>query len=252
MEFLGKTALITGGSSGLGLLCSWKFVEAGGNVLMVGRNESVLAEKVAEINAVYPGRAAGFAGDVRNYEHACQSRDEAVRCFGSIDLLVHFAGGAERRMLKVPSELDFVDTPIEVYDWGIDVNLKGQLYFDHAVLKQMREQRSGVIIHIGSITGEEGSPRSVAYSTSKSGAMYGLTKSIAQYGGQFGVRCCCVSPGPVLTREAMGKMKTLMGRAAEPEEIVDLILYLASDKGAFVTGTNFLIDGGRNVMFNKG
>ena len=64
----------------------------------------------------------------------------------------------------------------------------------------------------------------------------------------FNVRCVCVSPGPVLTRPAMANMKTLVGRAADPQEIVDLIFYIASDKGAFINGTNILIDGGRNAM----
>ena len=143
---------------------------------------------------------------------------------------------------------EFPDIPIEVYDWGIDVNLKGQFYFDHAVMKQMREQKSGVIINIGSITGEEGCANNVAYSTSKSGVMNGLTKSLAMYGAKYGVRCCCVSPGPVLTRPGMAEMKTALGRAAEPQEMVDMVLYLASEKGAFITGVNFLLDGGRNVI----
>ena len=78
-----------------------------------------------------------------------------------------------------------------------------------------------------------------------------MTKSLALYGAKYNVRVCCVSPGPVLTRLAMVKMKTLMGRAAEPQEIVDLIMYLASEKAAFITGTNYLIDGGRHVMWNK-
>lgn len=63
---------------------------------------------------------------------------------------------------------------------------------------------------------------------------------------------CCISPGPVLTRPAMANLKTLLGRAAEPQEIVDLILYVASDKAAFMTGVNLLIDGGRNIMKDKG
>ena len=76
--------------------------------------------------------------------------------------------------------------------------------------------------------------------------MYGLTKSLALYGANNGIRVCCVSPGPVMTRQAMAKMKTALGRAAQPEEIVDLIEYLCSDKAAFITGTNYLIDGGRS------
>ena len=82
--------------------------------------------------------------------------------------------------------------------------------------------------------------------------MNGLTKSVALYGGKYGVRCVCVAPGPVLTRPGMASMKTLVGRAAEPQEIVDMIIYLAGEKAAFVTGVNILMDGGRNIMRNKG
>ena len=137
---------------------------------------------------------------------------------------------------------------MDVYDWGIDVNLKGPFYFAHAVLKQMREQNSGLIINIGSISGIEGDAYGVEYCMSKSGLMFGLTKSIAQYGSQYGIRCVCVSPGPVLTRAAMANMKTLLGRAADPQEIVDLILFIASEKGQFINGENIMIDGGRNAM----
>jgi NAD(P)-dependent dehydrogenase (short-subunit alcohol dehydrogenase family) len=86
------------------------------------------------------------------------------------------------------------------------------------------------------------------YSVAKAGLMYGLTKSLAQYGSAYGVRCVCVSPGPVLTRADMANMKTLLGRAAEPKEIIDLVLFLASDKAKFINGENIMIDGGRNAM----
>ncbi len=251
MRFENKTALITGASSGMGLLTSRCIAAEGGCVLMADINPETLARAVAEVNAVRPGSAEGAVCDVRDYAQVCAARDKAVERFGSIDILVTYAGGAETRIWQTGAA-EFPDIPIDVYDWGMDVNLKGQFYFDHAVAKQMRAQKSGVIVNIGSITGEEGSPNAVAYSVSKSAAMNGLVKSVAQYGGQYGFRCCCVAPGPVLTRAAMSGMKTLEGRAAEPQEIVDMVLYLASDQGAFVTGTTFLIDGGRNVMFNRG
>ena len=180
----------------------------------------------------------------------CAARDKAVETFGSIDVMANFAGGTAVRMQKVDSQKypEFPDVPIEVYDWGIDVNLKGPFYFAHAVLKQMRIQKSGLIINIGSITGAEGGGYGVDYPTAKAGLMYGLTKSIAQYGAAYNVRCVCVSPGPVLTRAAMASMKTLLGRAAEPQEIIDLILFIASEKGQFINGENIMIDGGRNAM----
>ena len=245
MEFKGKTAIVTGAASGMALLFCKEFVNLGGNVVMADINGDILAEKAAEINAEYPSKATAAVCDVRNYDEVCAVRDLAVKAYGSIDVMVNLAGGAETRILRASGE--FPDIPIEVYDWGIDVNLKGQFYFGHAVMKQMREQRSGVIINIGSITGEEGCATNVAYSTSKSGAMNGLTKSLAQYGAKYGVRCVCVSPGPVLTRAAMANMHTLLGRAAEPQEIIDLILFIASNKGQFINGENILIDGGRNA-----
>ena len=251
MNFTGKTAVLSGAASGMGLLFSENFAKLGGNVVMADINAEVLQEKVAQVNEIRSGCAVGVVCDVRDYQQVCAVCDKAVETFGSIDVVVNFAGGAELRVLGVKG-LEFPDVPIEVYDWSLDVNLRAQLYFAHAALRQMRQQNSGVIINIGSITGEEGSPSNVGYATAKSAAMNGLTKSIAQYGAKYGIRCCCVAPGPVLTRASMAKMKTYLGRAAEPQEIVDMILYLASDKGSFVNGVNILIDGGRSIMFNKG
>ena len=251
MDFNNKVAIVTGGSSGIGLLFAQCFVKKGGSVVIAGRDAGKLQAKVDELNSIRPGSAAGVPCDVRFYDQVCAVRDKAIEAFGRIDVLVNSAGGAERRMFNVEPGTEFPDVPIEAFDWSIDVNLKGQLHFDHAVMKQMCEQKSGVIIHLGSIVGEEGSSGSVAYSASKSGAMNGLTKSVALYGGKYGVRCVCVSPGPVMTRPGMAAMKTLMGRGAETQEIVDLMLYLASDKGAFITGEDILIDGGRNILRNK-
>ncbi|MBQ2734242.1 MAG: SDR family oxidoreductase [Clostridia bacterium] len=250
MNFTGKVAISTGAASGMGLLFAQSFAALGGNVVLCDVNEEVLGEQVEKINAKGRGRALGVRCDVRDYTQICAARDRAVEAFGRIDVLANFAGGTAVRMQRVDRTAypEFPDVPIDVYDWGIDVNLKGPFYFAHAVLKQMREQRSGLIINIGSITGAEGDGYGVDYPTSKAGLMYGLTKSLAQFGANYGIRCVCVSPGPVLTRAAMAKMKTLLGRAAEPQEIVDLCLFLASDKGQFINGENIMIDGGRSAM----
>jgi len=250
MNFEGKTAIVTGAASGMGLLFSQCFSELGGNVLMCDVNESVLIEKSEEINSKKKGCVAAFYCDVRDYNNVCAARDQAVSLFGKIDILANFAGGTAVRMQNVNREAypEFPDVPIEVYDWGLDVNLKGPFYFAHAVLKQMREQESGLIINIGSISGMEGDSYGVEYPVAKSGLMYGLTRSLAQYGAKYGVRCVCISPGPVLTRAAMARMQTLLGRAADPQEIIDLCLFVASEKGQFINGENIMIDGGRNAM----
>ena len=250
MNFRNTVAISTGAASGMGLLFAENFAALGGNVIMCDVNEKMLAEKVAEINTKGGGRAIGVVCDVRDYSQVCAVRDRAVDEFGKIDVMANFAGGTAVRMCRVDREKhpEFPDVPIDVYDWGIDVNLKGPFYFAHAVLSQMREQQSGLIINIGSIIGAEGSSYGMDYSTSKAGLMYGLTKSIAQFGSKYGIRCVCVSPGPVLTRAAMANMKTPLGRAAEPQEIIDLILFIASEKGQFINGENIMIDGGRNAM----
>ncbi len=250
MQFEGKCALITGAASGMGLKFSESWAAEGGNVLMCDVNGDVLREKAEEIDKKGPGHALACLCDVREYTQVRAARDRAVEAFGSIDIAVSFAGGTAVRVRQVDRAKypEFPDVPIEVFDWGLDVNLRAQLYVAHAVMGQMREQKSGLVVNIGSITGEEGDGYGVEYGTAKSGAMAGLTKSLAQYGAKYGIRCVCVSPGPVLTRPAMANMKTLVGRAADPQEIVDLILYIASDKGSFINGTNIMIDGGRGAM----
>lgn len=250
MDFMRKAAISTGAASGMGLLFSQNFAELGGNVVMCDVNEEVLSEKVEEINKKRKGKAIGVLCDVRDYAQVCSAVDKAVETFGSIDVVANFAGGTAVRMRNVDRKAypEFPDVPIEVFDWGIDVNLKGPFYFAHAALSQMRKQNRGLIINIGSITGAEGDGYGMEYPTSKAGLMFGLTKSIAQYGSKYNIRCVCISPGPVLTRANMANMKTLLGRAAEPQEIIDLCLFVASEKGRFINGENIMIDGGRNAM----
>lgn len=241
MRFKGKVAIITGAASGMGLLSAQKLVEEGARVVLTdvnGEAVSIAAEDIRKNG----GEAIGVQVDVRNYEQVERAANAALETYGNIDLMLNFAGGSETRVMNCPKP--FHELPIEVIDWGIDVNLKGAVYFCRAVLGSMIKQKSGVIINLGSVTGVEGSAGAVNYSAAKSGII-GLTKALALSGAPHGVRCCCVSPGPVLTRPGMANMKTRLGRAAEPIEVVDLILYLCSDKAAFITGSNYLIDGGR-------
>ena len=250
MNFTGKTAISTGAASGMGLLFAKNITDLGGNVVMCDVNEKVLSREVLKINEKGKGKAIGVICDVRDYNQVLNAVNIAVKEFGSVDIMANFAGGTATRMRKVDKDIypEFPDVPIDVYDWGIDVNLKGPFYFAHAVLNVMRKQNSGLIINIGSITGAEGSEYGMDYSTSKAGIMYGLTKSIARYGAKYNIRCVCISPGPVLTRENMANMQTLLKRVADPLEIVDLCLFVASEKGQFINGENIMIDGGRNAM----
>lgn len=248
ITFQNKVALVTGGASGMGFLTAKNFAELGAKVALVDISEEALAIKVDELKqSGY--EAIGCVCDVRKFDEVVKTCERVNEEFGSIDVLVNCAGGAARRIHKCNE--DFLNTPIEVYDWGIDVNLKGPFYFAKAAMKYMAEQKSGVVINLGSITGAEGCASNIDYSAAKAGVMGGLTKSLALFGAPYGIRVCCVSPGPVLTRASMSSMNTLLGRAAEPQELVDMILYLASDKAAFITGTDYLVDGGRLMMRGK-
>lgn len=248
-EFTGKTAIVSGAASGMGLVFSKKWAELGGKVAMCDINEEALTKCADEIRSA-GGEVLGIPCDVREYEQVRSACEKAYAAFGSLDIVCNFAGGTATRVLKVDRNLypEFPDVPIEVYDWGLDVNLRAQFYFCHAACYYMRQQKSGLIINIGSITGQEGDGYGVDYPTAKSGAMFGLTRSVAQFGSKYGIRCNCISPGPVLTRAAMANMRTMLNRAAEPEEIVDLILFIFSDKGQFIDGENIMIDGGRNAL----
>ncbi|MBR7105086.1 MAG: SDR family oxidoreductase [Lentisphaeria bacterium] len=240
-RFENKTAVIVGGASGMGLLAAQQIASEGGKVIIADINQEN-AEKCAADICAAGGFARGIRCDVRQVAEVEAVRDFALAETGSLDILIHTAGGASQRMCNAPGP--FATRPYEVLDWGIDVNLKGPLYFSRAVIGTMLEQKRGVIILLGSIDGVTGSAMSCDYSTSKAG-LIGLTKSLALIGAEHNVRACCVSPGPVLTRPGMAGMKTPMNRAAEVQEVVNVLLFLASDAASFITGTNYLVDGGR-------
>jgi len=240
--YAGKTAVITGAASGMGLCTSRTLAAAGANVAMCDFNAEGVRKAADEINALGKGRAYSVVADVRKYEDAERAAALAVEKTGRIDLLVNYAGGNEARCCK--SFVPFYEQPIEVIDWGLDVNLKGAVYFSRACMPYMVKSKSGVIVCMGSVTGFEGDGNGAMYGTAKSG-LFNFVVSVAKAGAPHGVRAFCVAPGPVLTRQAMAKMETALGHAIEPQEIVDFVLYLASDRCPSVTGSTHLVDAGR-------
>ena len=245
MRFEGRTAIITGAASGMGLLTSQKLAEEGAIVYMADINEERL-ECEAQAIRESGGRAIACVTDLREYDQIFRTAERVMKDEGHIDILVNFAGGFPPRMCGKPT--DFLHEDLDVIDWGIQVNFRAPMLFDRVVLGHMIDNKRGVIIHIGSVDGETGG--GVDYAAEKSGLTYGLTKAIARVGAPYGVRCCGVTPGPVLTRASMANMETAMGRAAEPIEVVKLVLYLCSDDAAFITGSNHLIEGGRVLLNN--
>lgn len=241
-DFSGRTALITGAASGMGFLTSKCLRESGANVVMLDVDEKTLTEKADEISA------DPLVCDVRSYAEIEKAVSYAKERYGSVDITISYAGGCPSRVLNAGKA--FNDLPIDVLDWGVEVNFRAPLYMARAVFNIMRDQKRGVIINIASIDALTGSG-AADYSAEKSG-LYGLTRSIALMGAKDGIRCCCVTPGPVLTRPAMANMRTPMGRAAEVQELVDAVLFLCSDKASYITGENLTVDGGRQCGANGG
>lgn len=242
MRFENKTAIITGAASGMGYLTCKCLADEGANVVMLDINREALEKCAADIEALTGRKVLPIVTNVREYSEIKNAVDTAKNTFGSVDITVSYAGGWAGRIFG--EQCDFTGLSLEALEWGIDVNFRAPLYMAKCAIEYMKEQKSGVIVNIGSVEGVTGSG-AADYCAAKSG-LIAFTKSMALIGAPYGVRCCMVSPGPVLTRAAMANMKTALGRAAEPQEIVDLVLYLCSDKASFITGDNYIIDGGRS------
>ena len=246
IEFKDKTAVITGAGSGMGLCASRELVRTGARVVMCDINAEALAKAVAEVNAQGIGKAYCCVADVRKYADAEQAAALAMEKTGRIDIVIPFAGGYEPRMCNSP--VPFFEQPVEVLDWGIDVNLKGAIYFARACMPAMvKGGKGGVICCLGSTSGFEGDAKGAMYGTAKSG-LFTFVKGLALAGAPYGIRAFCVTPGPVMTRPGMAGMKTLLNTQAETQELVDYILYLCSENGRCVTGSNHVMDCGRLTM----
>ncbi|MBR3967580.1 MAG: SDR family oxidoreductase [Clostridia bacterium] len=244
LDFTGKVAVITGAGSGMGLLASQKFAESGASVAMLDINENAINEEAEKLKAegysVLPIKC-----DVREFDEIKAAVDLAKKTFGRIDYTISFAGGYGGRIRGDVNDLTKVRP--DTIQWSLDVNLRAPIYMAMSAFEYLKEN-GGVVIHLGSITGHDGN--APAYSPAKYG-LVAFTKGVAIQGAPYGIRSVCVSPGPVLTREAMANMKTLLGYAAEPIELVRVIMFLCSDNARSITGCEYLVDGGRNVMLNK-
>lgn len=249
----GKTAIITGGGSGIGRAISWRFAQEGASVHILELNTGAAEELVAAIHDA-GGQAAVHPCDVS------VQRDvrDVITAIGAVDILVNNAGIAHVGNLENTSEDDF--------DRIIRVNVKGAYNVLHAVVPLMKEQGGGTILNMASIAALVGITDRFVYSASK-GAVLAMTLSIARDYLHEGIRCNSISPARVHTPfvdgfiaknypgketemfEALSKSQPI-GRMAQPEEIASLALYLCSDEAAFITGNDYPIDGGFVTLNN--
>jgi 3-oxoacyl-[acyl-carrier protein] reductase len=231
----GRTALVTGGSRGIGRAIAAELAKGGAQVVIGYRSGGDEAEEAAgEIG----GRAV--QADVSNPDDAKRLIDEA----GEIDILVNNAGVTRDGLLARMSDED--------WDVVIDTNLRGTFNTCRAVTRGMMKRRAGAIVNVSSVVGLHGNPGQTNYSASKAGII-GFTKALARELGSRGVRANVVAPGYISTRltnelpeELKGAMlaNTPLGRFGEPEDVAGVVRFLCSDEAAFVTGEVLLVDGG--------
>jgi 3-oxoacyl-[acyl-carrier protein] reductase len=231
----GRTALVTGGSRGIGRAIAAELAKAGAQVVIGYRTGADEAEAVAsEIG----GRTV--QADVSDPEQAKRLVDEA----GEVDVLVNNAGITRDGLLARMSDDDWRTV--------LDTNLGGTFNTCRAVTRGMMKRRSGAIVNVSSIVGVHGNPGQTNYSASKAGII-GFTKALARELGSRGVRANVVAPGYISTRltnelpeELQQAMlaNTPLGRFGDPEDVAGAVRFLCSDAAAFVTGEVLLVDGG--------
>ncbi len=244
----GKFAIITGGSKGLGREIALSFAREGAFVGLFSRSEDALNALKREIEEI-GGRVMVLKGDASIYEDVSKAIQKFVDETGRIDILVNNAGIGEVRSLLDMEEKD--------WDRTIDTNLKSVYIFSKEVGKYMLRNRSGKIINIASINGIKGEANLTAYCASKAGVI-GFTKALALEWAPYGILVNAVAPGyfsSEMTKKALEDEKMRerlirripLRRFASPEEVVGIVIYLASDMSSFVTGSVFVIDGGETA-----
>jgi NAD(P)-dependent dehydrogenase (short-subunit alcohol dehydrogenase family) len=236
----GKVAVITGAGGGIGKATAMLFAEEGAKVTIIDVNEEGLRTTQKEIEAS-GGSALSFRADIRDAKLIVEIVEKTIVTFHGLDILANVAGIWGHHTGKWT---EFIDSDEETWDQILQVNLKGTFICTHAVLRHMAKQGRGKIINLGSVAGVSGLPKMVDYSASK-GAIISFTKALAIEVGKYNIQVNCVSPGSIHTHG--NDPPTLLGRAGTPEEAAQLILFLASGNADFITGQNYIIDGGRTL-----
>ena len=242
MRLKDKTAIITGGGTGIGLATAHAFYQEGAKIILFGRRKEKLEKAVEKLG----GSAIIVQGDMTNNNDLDQLINETLHNFQKIDILVNNAGLFNGSPLHEISDSQ--------WDEIMDINIRSVFQLTRRVLPAMLSQKYGSIIHISSILGLIAVPQVAAYNVSK-GALNQFSRSIAVEYGAFGIRSNSICPGLIATDMTADLMKDAdlmkewskeypIGRFGKPEDVANACLYLASDESSFVTGITLPVDGG--------
>lgn len=243
MRLAGETALVTGAAGGIGRATAKALAREGANVVLMDLDGDRAEERALEI-AREGGTAWAAQADVRDGERVREIVGDIVERHGAVDILVNNAGGPADWIGGVARRTLFIDATEVTWRLVLDVNLLGPMIVTQAVLGGMIERRRGRIVNIASVAGMRGLPEMVDYSAAKGGVI-AMTKALAIELGAYHIRVNCVSPGSIATHG--GGPPTLLRRVGHPEEVAELVLFLASAASDFITGQNYVIDGGRTL-----
>ena len=241
-----KVAIVTGGSSGIGRATCYRLLQDGAKVVIADRNQAG-AEETRELMEGTDSNSAVSVVDVSRSDQVERMVAETVAKFGRLDVLVNGAG----ILIRTPPLIEVDDV---IWDLTMDTNLKGLFYCCKYAIPAMLEHGGGSIVNIASMSGVRGRAYSVPYAVSKAGVIHLSKVAAAQYTHQ-GVRVNCIAPGGVDTPQMRGSTASAevfqernaehpMTRVGRPEEIANLISWLASDEASYVSGSTYIIDGG--------
>jgi gluconate 5-dehydrogenase len=248
-DLTGKTAIVTGGSRGIGKEMATGLAEAGANLMLCARRTEWLDETVEEFSA-NNYTVAGKTCDVAKAEEVASVVQATVEAFGSVDILINNAGTSWGAMPE--------DMPLERWQQVIDVNLTGCFLFAQAAGRQMLKQGSGSIVNIASIAGISSSangPFYAGYVASKAG-LIGLTRELAASWGRKGIRVNAIAPGFFHSRladavidiyERSIQENNVIPRIGKEGELKGVAVFLASDASSYITGQTIVVDGGMTV-----
>jgi NAD(P)-dependent dehydrogenase (short-subunit alcohol dehydrogenase family) len=244
-DLSGKTALVTGGSKGLGKAMARGFVEAGADVVLSSRNEGELKAALDEVLKGTDRRGRYVVADLSKRAESDRLARKTLELMGQVDILVNNAGS------NLPEAIDAITD--EAWDRVLELNLSSVMALTRALVPQMKQRGWGRVIHISSVMAYLSKEKRNIYSATKA-ALLGLTRASAIDLGASGVTVNCIAPGPFLTDLPMSILSeaekkafsdhTALGRWAEPNELVGPALLLASDAGSYITGTSIVVDGG--------